>query len=133
MSALQADTDGRVDVAWLTARADGSERRLSIFWHEGGAFAGERRSLVSEPGVEPRAFVSLPETPGRGPSLVLATPAGLQLRPLEGRELGPAEVLLDMPGATGVTAGDLNGDGTLDLAAAVRGNLIILGAALESL
>lgn len=133
MAPLQVDTDGRVDIAWLTARSDGSERRVSIFWNDGGGFASERRSLVSEPGAEPQAFVLLPRTPARGPSLVVATPAGLQRQPIDGRELGLAEPLLDMPGVTGLTAGDLNGDGTLDLAAAVRGNLILLGAALESL
>jgi hypothetical protein len=133
MSPLQADADGWVDIAWLTARADGSERRLSIFWNEGGGLASERRSVVGEPGLAPQAFASLRPSPARGPSLVVATPTGLQLRPIEGREIGPAEPLLDVPGVTGLTAGDLNGDGAVDLAAAARGNLIILGASLESL
>jgi hypothetical protein len=130
----QVDADGRIDVAWLTARADGGARRVSIFWNDGaGGFSSERRTLLNEPLAAPQAFALLPESPARGPSLVVATPSGLELRSLDGRGLGAAEPLLDVSGVTGLTAGDLNGDGTVDLAAAVRGNLTLLGAALESL
>jgi len=135
LSPVQADADGKVDVVWLTARADGSERQLSIFWNDGaGGLSSERRSVVSDPAASPQAFAVLRGSPARGPSLVVATPSGLELRAIgQGNELGSPEPLFDAPGLTGLTAGDLNGDGAMDLAAAARGNLIILGAALESL
>jgi hypothetical protein len=134
LSPVQADGDGRLDVAWLSARADGGDRRVSIFWNDGaGGFSSDRRLLLNEPSAAPQAFTLLPAGPARGPSMMIATPSGLELRSLESRELGASVPVFDVSGVTGVTAGDLNGDGTLDIAAAVRGNLIVLGAALESL
>jgi hypothetical protein len=134
LSPVDVDGDDRVDVAWLSARADGGDRRVSIFWNDGaGGFSSERRTLLNEPLAAPQAFAFLPQSPMRSPSLVLATPSGLELRALDARALGAAEPLVDLSGVTGLTAGDLNGDGTVDLAAAVRGNLVLLGAALESL
>jgi len=131
---VQADADGRLDVAWLTARADGSEPRVSIFYNDGlGGFSSERRSVAGPPTVSPLAFALLPGSPARGTSLALATPTGVELRAIDlaSLALGEPETLLDVQGATGVTAGDLNGDGAFDLAAAVDGNLMILGATLE--
>ena len=135
LTPVHADADGRMDVAWLTSRADGSERRLSLFWNDGvGGLSSERRTLIADPASAPQAFALLPASPARGPSVVVATASGLERLPLDGatRQLGPPETLLELPGVTGLTAGDLNGDGAVDLAAASRGNLTILGATLES-
>jgi hypothetical protein len=136
LAKVQTSVAGPVDIAWLTARLDGSDRRLSIFWNDGaGGFAAERRSIVSDRAAAPQAFAVLPADAARGPSIAYATPLGLELisvGPAPG-ELGTVEPLYPLTGCTGMTAADLNGDGAVDLVAAARGNLHVLEASLEEL
>jgi VCBS repeat protein len=142
------DGDGYTDILSLTARADGSERRLSVYWSDGlGGLSSELRSIIADPAAEPQAVTILPPAPALppraglivppspgGPSVVYATPSGIERVAIGAeRALSPAESLVSLDGCTGLTAADLNGDGAIDLAAAVRGDLRIFKAALEGL
>lgn len=136
LAATDADADGHVDIAWNTGRLDGSDRQLSVLWNDGaGAYSLERRSVIAGRDVSPRAFAVLPATTLRPLSFAYATAFGLELVPLEAATRSPGEVVpvLELPGCTGLTAPDLNGDGAVDLVAAARGNLTVLEAALEAL
>lgn len=136
ISPVHADADGHLDIAWLTGRADGSDRQLSIFWNDGaGALSAEQRSVVSDRAASPQAFALLPGNVARGAGLVYAAASGLERVAIAGdtRELGPAEPLSPLVGCTGLTATDVNGDGAIDLVAAARGNLHLFEASLEAL
>jgi FG-GAP-like repeat len=136
LAPVQADGDGRLDLACLTGRADGTDRRLSIFWNDGaGAFSLDRRSIISDRAASPQAFALLPANAARGTSVAYATPLGLEQVGIDGatRALGEPVPLFPLAGCTGMTAADLNGDGAVDLVAAARGNLHVLEAGLESL
>lgn len=136
LSALDLDGDGFVELALLTGRVDGTERRLSIFWNDGsGGFAAERRTLVADAEVSPQAFAVLPATPVAALSLVYASERGVERVYVDAssRELGPPSLLAPVLGVTGMTATDLNGDGAVDLVLAARGNLHVLQATLEAL
>jgi hypothetical protein len=128
--------DGRVDLAWLTGRADGSDRRLSIFWNDGaGGFSADRRSVVSDRAASPQAFTVLPPNAARPTSMAYATPLGIELVTLDAAAgaVGEPQPLSPLEGCTGLRAADLNGDGVADLVAAARGNLHVFGASLKAL
>jgi hypothetical protein len=136
LAAADADADGRVDVLWLAGRADGSDRRLSIFWNDGtGGFSVDQRSIISDFAASPLAFAVLSANAVRSTRIAYATSLGLELVPITPvtRELGPVELLAPMLGSTGLTAADINGDGTVDLVAAAGGNLQVLAAGLDPL
>jgi hypothetical protein len=136
LATADADGDGYIDLAWHTGRADGSDRQLSMLWNDGaGIFSIERRTIIAGRTASPQAFSVLPASTFRGLSLVYATAFGLDLVPLDGATRGVGEVLslLALPGCTGLTTADVNGDGASDLVAAARGNLNVLEAALDAL
>jgi hypothetical protein len=136
LAVVDVDADGYVDVIWNTGRADGSERQLSVLWNDGaGAYSVERSTVIAGRAVSPQAFAVLPATTVRGLSVAYATALGLELVPFDvaTRALGEVVFLLELPGCTGLSAPDLNGDGARDLVAAARGNLTVLEAALEAL
>jgi hypothetical protein len=133
---LQADADESIDIAWLTARSDGTDSRLSIFWNDGaGGFSVERRSIISDRAAAPQAFAILPPNAVRSTTVAYATAIGLELVGIDPatRELGAPVPLIPLAGCTGMTADDVNGDGVVDLVAAARGNLNVLAAELEAL
>lgn len=128
--------EGRVDLAWLTARADGSDRRLSIFWNDGtGQFSVDRRSIIADGAASPQAFAVLPANAARRTSVAYATPLGLERVTIDAATgaVGEPLPLLPLEGCTGLSAADLNGDGAIDLVAAARGNLHVFEASLEAL
>jgi hypothetical protein len=135
ISTVNADGDGRLDVAWLTGRADYGERSLSVLWNDGGGnFSADRRSVIGDRAVSPQAFALLSSTSVRSTTMVYATQAGLErvaITPT--RALGTPEPVAELVGCTGLTAADVDGDGAADLVAAARGNLHVLRADLERL
>jgi hypothetical protein len=132
---VELDGDDWVDLVWLSARLDGSDRRLSILWNDGsGQFSLDRRSIVSDRAASPQAFALLPPNAARPSSLAVATPLELQVVAIDPATRAPdAQRLRSLSGCTGLAAADLNGDGVVDLAAAVRGNLQVFTALLEEL
>jgi hypothetical protein len=132
IAAVHADGDGRLDVAWLTGQADGSERSFSILWNDGaGGLSADRRTVVADRSLSPQAFALLDDAGSRGKLVVYATQAGLERVALTAtRALGVPEPLVPLEGCTGLTAADVDGDGATDLVAAARGNLHVLRAGL---
>lgn len=132
IAAVHADGDGSLDVAWLTGRADGSERSFAILWNDGaGGLSADRRSVVADRSVSPQAFALVEDSSARGKRVVFATVAGLESIAITAtRALGAPEPLLPLEGCTGLTAADVDGDGATDLVAAARGNLHVLRAGL---
>lgn len=133
---VDLDGDGFVELALLTGRVDGTERRLSIFWNDGrGGFDSGRRTLVADAAVSAQAFTVLPATPVTGVSLVYASERGVERVYIDGtsRELGLPTLLAPVSGVTGMTSTDLDGDGAIDVVLAARGNLHVLRATLEAL
>jgi hypothetical protein len=132
IAAVHADGDRRLDVAWLTGLADGSERSFSILWNDGaGGLSADRRTVVADRSLSPQAFALLDDAGTRGKLVVYATQAGLERVLLTAtRALGVPEPLVPLEGCTGLTAADVDGDGATDLVAAARGNLHVLRAGL---
>jgi hypothetical protein len=136
LATVDVDADGHVDLLWNSGRADGNDRLLSVFWNDGtGVFSSEARTVLVDRARSPQAFAALPANTLRGLSIAYATPFGVELVPVDAATRLPGEMvpLLELPGSTGLTAADLNGDGATDLVAAARGNLSVLKAALEAL
>jgi hypothetical protein len=135
IATFELDGDDSIDIAWLTARQDGTDRRLSIFWNDGtGQFSSDRRSIVSDRAASPRTFAILPANAARPNSLAFATPLALELVAIDPATRALAQQTpRPLSGCTGLAAADLNGDGAVDVAAAVRGNLQVFTARLEDL
>jgi hypothetical protein len=136
LAALDADGDRHVDLAWLTGRVDGSDRRLSIFWNDAaGGFSVDRRSVISDRAASPQAFALLPANAARRTSVAYATPLGIESVTIEPatHAIGEPQSLSTLAGCTGLRAADLNGDGIVDLVAAAGGNLHVFEASLEAL
>jgi hypothetical protein len=130
--ALDADSDGVPDLLLLTGASDASTGTLSVFWNEGGHFAVERRTLLTNDA--PQAFAVLKATTARHLSFAYVNPSGLSLVTAseQAHEFDPPELQVARPGCTGIVAADVNGDGAADLVYAADGNLEVRKAILES-
>lgn len=130
--ALDADNDGKVDLALLTGRAGGDERQLYVFWNDGaGGFSSTERALISA-ADSPQAFTFVPASDGAGTVAYVTRDALRIVRLSATREIGDAETLFsDLQGGTGVVAADVNGDRVPDLVLAESGKLRVAMAELK--
>lgn len=129
---LDADSDGTPDILLLTGAGDASSGTLSVFWNEGGNFAVERRTVLTNDA--PQAFAVLKATTARHLTVGYVNASGLSLVTAkeQAHEFEPPELEVARAGCTGIVAADVNGDGATDLIYAADGNLNVRKAILES-
>jgi hypothetical protein len=127
-----ADADGAPDVLLLTGPSDASSGTLSVFWNDGGRFALERRTVLTNDA--PQAFAVLKATTARQLSVAYVNQSGLNLVAAteQAHEFQAPELEVARPDCTGIVAADVNGDGATDLVYAAGGNLDVRKAILES-
>jgi hypothetical protein len=131
------DGDGRLDLALLAADApsgqlDTAATHVTVLWNDGsGSFDTTSPLVVSLPMDRARVSSFALLARGAGRDLVIATERGTMVARGNGRAYAaPAASVL--PGATGVWAGDVTGDGIEDLALLERGSLrIYRGVAVD--
>ena len=132
---VDADGDGKVDLALLTGQASAKDRKLYLLWNDGaGRFSSSSLTLVSDPGDSPQAFSVLPAVGEQLPQFVYVTNDQLQLvRVLgQGREVTPPVTVFGaLNGGTGITVADVNGDRVRDLVVAESGKLRVFKAGLK--
>lgn len=132
---VDADSDGFIDLAVLTGRSNGFDRKLYVFWNDGsGGFSNTRFTQISAAEDSPQGFSVLPRSNEQDLAFVYVTSSELRrvVAPSSGREF-PAPSTLGEPlsGGTGVAAADVNGDHVKDIVVAQSGNLSVLKAQLE--
>ncbi|MGC4087593.1 MAG: VCBS repeat-containing protein [Polyangiaceae bacterium] len=127
---VDADADGRLDIAVLTQNGTDDDARLAVLWNDGtGGFDVGNLTPASMPWQAPRAFTLL----GRKASstdIVFVTDTSLERVAFSNRTAGAPERLLELEHGTGVVAADFNGDQVLDLALADAGKVRLLLAQL---
>jgi hypothetical protein len=122
LAPIDADGDGRVDVAVLTSSA------LSVVWNDG---AGSLHDVtrVSDPARVPRAFTWLPRS-SASPALAFVTSGTLEVASGSGRDFAAPTLLRSLEAGTGIACGDFNGDGVSDLAFVDAGKVRLATARL---
>jgi len=147
LAAVDADSDGAIDLVLLTGELGSDTRQLLVFWNDGsGAFASGQSSRVSGEADSPQGFSFLPGTPaneratdpasavGRPPGFAYVTRAqalfaGASADPRVFN--APTVLAADLHGGSGIVAADVNGDLVSDLVIAESGMLRVLRARLE--
>lgn len=135
IATVDADSDGAPDVVLLTGGSDNGERQILVLWNDGqGGFSASRATRVNAAGETPRQFTVLPPSPHLPLSIAYVTPNGARLATITAvpRLFGPSHTIAPLNDGTGIVAGDVDGDGVIDLALAAAGNVRVLRAELES-
>lgn len=128
LESLDADGDGRADLALLTGGAGGPDRQLHILWNDGQGFVTRSETLASGSDL-PQDFTVRAPGGGRLPELAYVTSDSVRL--VSGsatRVLAPARTISPLVRGTGIVAADVTGDGLLDLVVADSGHLGLLRA-----
>jgi hypothetical protein len=128
-----ADTDGRLDIALLTGTPGSATRKLLVLWNDGeGRFSSSNAALLNSSSDSPQAFTFLAPNPPRASGFAYVTDGAIMLVPgAVRRQFAAPRVLAPIAYGSGITAGDVNGDGVADLAVAASGNLLVLKAGLR--
>jgi hypothetical protein len=125
------DGDGAMDVAILTGPEGAG--RIRVLWNDGyGNFSAEDATLVADE-TSILAFVPFQRTPAS--PLELAYTTATEVKWLEalgaGRSFSEPRGLGGFTEASGLTAGDIDGDGVTDLGVADAGGVRVLRAELD--
>ncbi len=134
LRAVDADADGWVDVALLTGLPHQGGHRLTVLWNQGeGEFRADDSLSIAPESDSPEAFTLLPRTSRQPLRFVYVTERSIeQVTVSDGsRTFSAPQRIESLDGLSGVEAGDLNGDGVIDLAVAAAGSLHVLKAGLE--
>lgn len=140
IEARDLDGDGRGDLVLAGADFAETTGALSVLWNQGnGKFSAPVK--VSLPGEVPRAFALLERTRATSSLFAYVTADGLELvgsttDPLTSRARGAEffdvrQRLFELERGTGVTSGDFNGDGVLDLGVVDAGKVRLSLSQLE--
>jgi hypothetical protein len=122
------DLDGAQDAVLLTGANIGA-RALYVAWNDGkGNFATGRAMQVNSGNDTPEGFAFVIADTTGVPRIAYVTRHSLILATVDtkGRTISSRLTLLSTVSATGVAAGDVDGDGVQDLAVADEGNVTIM-------
>lgn len=122
------DLDGAEDAVLLTGANVGT-RALYVAWNDGkGNFAPTRALQVDTGKDTPEGFAFVTADTSGVPRIAYVTRHSLVLATVDtkGRSISSRTTLFATVSATGVAAGDFDGDGVQDLAVADEGNVTIL-------
>ncbi len=122
------DLDGAQDAVLLTG-ANVGPRSLYVAWNDGkGGYAMGNALQVNSGNDTPEGFAFVTADTSGVPRIAYVTRHSLVLATVatKGRSISSRTTLLTTVSATGVAAGDVDGDGVQDLSVADEGNVIIL-------
>jgi hypothetical protein len=122
------DLDGAQDAVLLTGANIGM-RSLYVAWNDGkGHFSLDQALHVNSGNDTPEGFAFVSADTSGVPRIAYVTRHSLILATVDtkGRAISARTTLLATVSATGVAAGDVDGDGVQDLAVADEGNVTIL-------
>lgn len=122
------DLDGAEDAVLLTGANIGM-RALYVAWNDGkGNFSTSRALQVNVGNDTPEGFAFVSADTSGVPRIAYVTRHSIILATVDakGRSISSRTTLLATTSATGVAAGDVDGDGVQDLAVADEGNVTIL-------
>ena len=133
VATADVDGDGAIDVLLLTGSTGAQNRNLYVLWNDGaGNFDPSERTNVIDDGESPQAFSVLPATGARPFGVAFVGKNTVRLASFAGtRSFSNPRELTSLPGATGIAASDVNGDGLTDLVLAASGQLSVLQAELK--
>lgn len=122
------DGDNAVDALWLTGTST-SARELVVLWNDRrGGFSGDRFTSVQDPSDDaPQGFATVRARASAVPNVVYVTRTSVVVARLgSSRSVVERRVLdVDRTDATGIAAGDFDGDGVDDLAVADASNVVL--------
>ena len=134
LDVVDLDGDGYGDVVAAIGSAD--ERAVVVLWSDGThRLRGAQRAVLTPAGVAPRAFTPFQPSAESPLELAFVTSDGVyRLQPdaKNARAFTSSESIAALEGGTGITTGDVDGDGVIDLVVADAGAVRVLHAELSA-